>query len=296
MISGWLLIDKPVGLTSQRVVSRIKRALKADKVGHAGTLDPLASGVLPVAIGEATKLMPYINAADKAYKFTLQLGVATTTEDCEGEVTARIDSQVTKEQLEAVLPGFLGISQQIPPIFSALKMNGKRAYVLAREGIVPEMAPRTIEITQLELEAFDYVTQQAELAVECGKGTYVRSLARDIAQQAGSIGHVSTLRRTRVGKFLESQTIPLAKWEEMVHNDGANLGISALTLVLDDIPVLCVTSKQAAALRLGQSIQVDYKVQELVQAQCENTLVALGEIQQDIFYAKRVFGCSNNSF
>src|SRR5215203_6082787 len=195
-ISGWVVLDKGVGMTSTHAVAAVKRALNAKKAGHAGTLDPLASGILPIALGEATKTVPYVMDGRKAYVFTVAWGAETNTDDAEGEVVARSDLVPTREAIEALLPRFTGAIEQVPPRFSAIKIQGERAYDLAREGETIELQPRTVEIARLSV--LKHAGDRSILEAECGKGTYVRALARDLGRAIGCLGHVAALRRTRV--------------------------------------------------------------------------------------------------
>lgn len=253
--SGWLLINKPKGMTSTKVVSMARRALKIKKIGHAGTLDPLAEGVLPLAFGEATKTIPYAMDASKEYEFTIKFGEATSTEDAEGDVIETSDVMPKKEQIEAVLPLFVGEISQVPPAFSALKVDGKRAYDLARKGQEVVLKPRQIKIHDLTLLGVE--GNEATFRVGCGKGTYVRSLARDIAKQLESCGHVTMLKRTRVGKFLLKSTISLEKLEKICHSAPPFDGIRPIGFVLDDILVLPIDLNQVAEIRYGRKIKAN---------------------------------------
>ncbi|MFY8209367.1 MAG: tRNA pseudouridine(55) synthase TruB, partial [Caulobacter sp.] len=213
-VSGWLCLDKPYDLTSTTAVSRVRRAFNAQKGGHAGTLDPLATGILPIALGEATKTVPFLMDADKAYRFTIAWGRDTTTLDREGETTATSDVRPTREQVEAALPAFIGEVDQIPPNFSAIKVDGERAYDLARDGVEFELPTRKVSIFDLKVvdqPDADHVT----LTMECGKGTYVRAVVRDLAKALGTCGHVADLRRTRVGGFSEASAIALETLENL---------------------------------------------------------------------------------
>jgi tRNA pseudouridine55 synthase len=267
MLHGWIILDKPVGLGSTQAVSAVKRILREagepkTKVGHGGTLDQLASGVLPIAIGEATKLAGRMLDATKAYEFTVRFGQETDTLDTEGAVVAICDVRPTLSDIEAALPRFTGEIEQIPPVYSALKISGKRASDRARAGEAVEIKPRTVTIQELKiLPGTGRGTSEAgggadevTLAVTVSKGTYIRSLARDIARALGSVGHVSYLRRTRAGPFSLEQAISLdflrtaAKARQL---DGAVVPLQA---ALDDIPALPVTPEQAQLLRHGQKL------------------------------------------
>jgi tRNA pseudouridine55 synthase len=253
---GWLVVDKPVGLGSTQAVAAVKRALREGgyaklKVGHGGTLDPLASGVLPVAIGEATKLAGRMLEADKVYEFTIRFGEETDTLDREGTVAARSDVRPTVAEVEAVLPRFIGEIEQVPPAFSALKVGGKRAYDLARRGEPVEMAARRIFVHELALRGgADDVT----LIARVSKGTYIRALARDIAYALESVGHVTMLRRLKAGPFTLQQAISLDKMGELGKARQLEQALLPLTAGLDDIPALPVTPDQAGLLRQGRKL------------------------------------------
>jgi tRNA pseudouridine55 synthase len=257
MLHGWIVLDKPVGLGSTTAVSAVKRILRqADepktKVGHGGTLDPLASGVLPIALGEATKLCGRMLDAIKAYDFTIRFGEETNTLDAEGEVIARSDVLPTRAEVEAVLPRFTGDIEQVPPAYSAIKIGGKPAYTRARAGEQLELKPRTITTHQLTVghAASDEVTLSATVS----KGTYIRSLARDIAHAVGTVGHVTYLRRTRAGPFSIGSAISLDFLEEAAKARQLTRTVLPLTAALDDIPALPVTPDQARLLRHGQML------------------------------------------
>lgn len=251
--SGWVVLDKPLGITSTQALGKVRAMLRAQKAGHGGTLDPLASGVLPLAFGEATKLIPYVMDGAKEYHFTVRWGVATATEDAEGAVTATCAVRPTAEAIRTALPAFIGTISQQPPAYSALKIDGERAYDLARAGETVALAPRQVQITDLQ-----YVSSpdadHAVFIVACGKGTYVRALARDIALALGTVGHVSALRRSRVGPFNLSQAISLAKLADLAHKGEALTALQPLTLALDDIPARAVDKQEAQRLRQGQTI------------------------------------------
>ncbi len=209
-LDGWLIIDKPPGLTSTDVVNRVRRAFDAQKAGHGGTLDPLATGVLPIAFGAATKTVPYVMDGTKLYRFTLRFGEARDTDDADGQVTGTTDVRPTDAQIEAALPAFRGEIMQIPPAYSAVKIAGERAYDMAREGRAPVLEPRPARVDRFALIARPD-PDHAVFEVASGKGVYMRSLARDLARACGSLGHVAALRRLRVGPFTEAQAIPLAR-------------------------------------------------------------------------------------
>lgn len=256
-MDGWLIIDKPVGIGSTPVVGRVKRVLrrlglKHLKVGHGGTLDPLASGVLPIAIGEATKLAGRMLDATKAYDFTVTFGAETTTLDAEGEVTLESDVRPTREEILDVLPGHTGTIEQVPPAFSALKVDGKRAYDLARAGEAVDLKSRTVTIHALEM--LDCDGESATFSATVSKGTYIRSLARDIARALGSVGHVTMLRRTRAGGFALPEAIPLDFLDEIASARDLTDKLIPLTAGLDDIPALPVSLEEARLLRHGQRL------------------------------------------
>ena len=258
-IHGWLVIDKPLGLGSTQALGKVKWLLKPEKAGHGGTLDPLATGLLPIALGEATKTVNWAMDGVKTYRFTVQWGVETTTDDLEGEVAARCDYVASQYEIEQVQQKFIGAVQQKPPSYSAIKVSGERAYDLARAGEVVDLAARTINIESLSiLEHFE--SNRTTFEVTCGKGTYVRSLARDMGRALGCLGHVVMLRRTRVGPFREEDAISLEKLEELSHRDGSEnslLGIlRPLSTVLDGIPALAVMDLDAQRLRQGQSVLI----------------------------------------
>ena len=256
-LHGWLVVDKPVGPSSAAVVGKLKWALRQGghgkvKIGHGGTLDPLASGVLPIALGEATKLSGYLLNGPKAYRFTISFGTATSTDDAEGEVVAQSPVRPTAEAIRAILPRFTGPIRQRPPAYSALKVDGERAYARARAGESVELAARDLVIHALSLE--ESGPDSATLHVHCSKGTYVRSLARDIAEALGTVGHVSLLRRTAAGPFALDQALSLDKCVELVHGPAPEQALLPLTAGLDDIPALAVDPHEAAALKQGKRI------------------------------------------
>lgn len=256
-LNGWLVVDKPVGPSSAAVVGKLKWALRQGgyakvKIGHGGTLDPLASGVLPIALGEATKLSGYLLNGPKAYRFTVRFGIATSTDDAEGDTVATSPVRPDATAIQAALPAFTGPIRQRPPAFSALKVDGTRAYARARAGESVELAPRDLVIHSLALVAAD--AESATLEVHCSKGTYVRSLARDLALALGSVGHVTMLRRIAAGPFTLAQAIPLDKCVELVHGPAPEQALLPLTAGLDDIPALAVDPHEAAALKQGKRL------------------------------------------
>lgn len=256
-LHGWLIIDKPLGPGSTDIVSAAKRALRQGgyakvKVGHGGTLDPLASGVLPIALGEATKLSGRMLDADKAYAFTVKFGEQTDTLDLEGKVIATSDVRPTVEQVEAVLADFTGPIAQVPPAYSALKVDGQRAYDLARAGEEVQLASRNVTIHALTIEAAS--PEEATLVATVSKGTYIRSLARDIALALGTVGHVTVLRRLKAGPFTLEKAISLDSLADLGQGRTLEQALLPLTAGLDDIPALPVMPDQAGALRQGRQV------------------------------------------
>ena len=280
MLHGWIILDKPLGLGSTTAVSAVKRILREagepkTKVGHGGTLDPLASGVLPIALGEATKLAGRMLDATKAYDFTIRFGEETDTLDGEGEVVAKSEARPTLEQLEAVLPEFTGEIEQVPPAYSALKVGGKSAYARARAGEEVELKARKTKI--FELRTVDSTADSVTLSATVSKGTYIRSLARDISRALGTVGHVSYLRRTRAGPFSIESAISLDFLEEAAKARALTRTVLPLVAALDDIPALPVTPDQAQLLRHGQRLSGFPAKPGLQLATSEDTPVALVE-------------------
>jgi tRNA pseudouridine55 synthase len=276
-IDGWVVLDKPLGLGSTQAVGRVRRLFGAAKAGHGGTLDPLATGVLPIALGEATKTVPFVMDGRKEYRFTLRFGEARTTEDAEGEVTSISTVRPSDAAIRAALGRFLGEVEQVPPAFSALKIDGKRAYDLARTGEAVILKPRRVSIERLELldrpEA-----DRADFGVACGKGTYIRSLGRDLALALGTVGHLAALRRTVAGPFGEEAAISLSKLEALGHNSRLLGALVPVATALDDIPALALTETQADRLRQGQPVLLTGNAPPLgalVRAEQGSKLVAL---------------------
>ncbi len=256
-LNGWIILDKPLGLSSAQGVAAVKRILRGqgirpDRIGHGGTLDPLATGVLPIAIGEATKLAGRMLDATKAYDFAVTFGAATSTEDAEGKITATSDVRPDAAAVTAILPRFTGPIEQIPPAYSALKIDGQRAYALARAGETVTLASRHVTIFALELTAT--TPDSAILSATVSKGTYIRSLARDIAVALGTVGHVTLLRRTKAGPFTLAQAITLDKLQQDVQGAALEQVILPVMAGLDDIPALAIDPDQAAALRQGRRL------------------------------------------
>ncbi|MCA0449004.1 MAG: tRNA pseudouridine(55) synthase TruB [Proteobacteria bacterium] len=276
-VDGWVVLDKPIGPSSTQALGKVRWLFQAAKGGHGGTLDPLASGVLPIALGEATKLIPFAMDGTKQYEFAVRWGAATATDDLEGSVVATSPSRPAEAAIRAALPSFEGEIEQLPPAFSAIKIDGKRAYELARAGEEVVLQPRKVLIHKLEyLESPD--TDTARFRVTCGKGTYVRSLARDLAGALGTVGHVIELRRTRVGKFTLESAISLARLEGFGHSPARFGALAPVETALDDIPVLAVTAEEASALKQGRALRdprIDRVPAEPIAAFQEGRLVAL---------------------
>jgi tRNA pseudouridine55 synthase len=296
-VHGWIALDKPVGMTSTHAVAVIKRLFSARRVGHAGTLDPLASGLLPIALGEATKTVPFIMDGRKVYRFTVRWGEERDTDDTEGRVTRTSSVRPTSEAIRALLPQFTGLIEQVPPKFSAIKVDGERAYDLARDGEEVELQARPVQIDRLELlETPD--ADQAVFEAECGKGTYVRALARDFGRLLGCYGHVTALRRTEVGPFGPEDMISLADLEALCHRAAAGEGSLADALLpvetaLDDIPALAVSRADAARLQRGQAVLVRGRDAPILSGTLYVTvsgeLIALAEADRGEIVPKRVF-------
>jgi tRNA pseudouridine55 synthase len=292
-IHGWLIFDKPQDMNSTRAVSHLKRLYDADKAGHAGTLDPLATGVLPIALGEATKTVPFVVEGSKAYRFTIRFGIETDTDDAEGKEVARSDTRPSRGDIEAVLPRFTGEIAQVPPRFSALKVDGARAYDLARDEEEFELEARSVSIARLTLIAHpdkDHCVFEAE----CGKGTYVRALARDLGRALGAFGHVAALRRTRVGPFGEERAVSLARLEELAPDREALLAaLEPVEVALRDIPALAISAADAARLRRGQPVLLRGRDAPIlagtVYATTRGTLVAVGEVSEGELKPRRIF-------
>ena len=253
LVNGWVILDKPAGMTSTSAVSAVRHRLDARKAGHAGTLDPLATGVLPIALGEATKTLPYVVNGQKTYQFTLRWGVATTTDDEEGEPIEWSNVRPSRPKIETALSAFVGEIEQVPPIFSAIKVDGERAYDIARRGDNVELAPRRIWIETFRLlDELD--SDLARFAVVSGKGAYMRSLARDLARRLGTVGHIAQLRRTAVAGFREAGAISLDELEGFRQSPAKFEGLLPVETALDDIPALALTEQEAIRLRNGQPV------------------------------------------
>ena len=296
-VHGWCVLDKPIGMTSTHAVSVVKRLFTAKRAGHAGTLDPLASGLLPIALGEATKTVPFVMDGRKTYAFTVRWGEERDTDDAEGRMVASSDARPTPDDIRALLPRFTGTIAQVPPRYSAIKIEGERAYDLAREGTVVELESRPVDIHRLDLVDMPD-PDHALLSAECGKGTYVRALARDLGRLLGCFGHVSALRRTIVGPFGEPHMIPLERLDSLCHRAAVGEGnLAALLLpvetALDDIPALAVSQAEAARLKRGQAVLLRGRdapaIRGPVSVTVSGHVVALAEVDRGEIVPKRVF-------
>ena len=299
VVDGWVCLDKPVEMGSTEAVSKVRRLFNAQKAGHAGTLDPLASGILPIALGEATKTVPFMMEAEKVYRFTVNWGVSTDSLDREGEIVARSDVRPTAAQVEDALKAFVGEIDQVPPAFSAIKVDGQRAYDLARDGVAVELKPRRVTIHEARVTAAPDA-DHVEITMRTGKGVYVRSLARDLAAALGAEGHVSALRRERVGPFSTENAVSLDFLIDLVHRDAASEGLLPVATALDDIPELAVTDQDAFSLRQGRPIVLLPRQVETLKARLREgsrtvsafqggTLVALGQLRAGRLEPDRVF-------
>ncbi len=305
-IHGWLILDKPFDMTSNEALGKVKRLLNPKKAGHAGTLDPLATGVLPIALGEATKTSAFAMEGEKVYRFTVKWGASTDTLDAEGEIVARSDKRPGREEIEQALPAFIGEIEQVPPAYSAIKVDGARAYDLARAGETVELEARIIRIDALELCDMPSA-DEAVFEMTCGKGSYVRAVVRDLAAALGCEGHVGALRRLQVGPFDVEDAIGLEVLEQFVHKGALADGILPVETALDDIPALAVTGEEAARLKQGRAIvllpHVAQELRELRRprtvsgedasrlalAMCGDLAVAIGEVRAGRLQPVRVF-------
>lgn len=290
-ISGWLVIDKPAGPTSTAVVNKVRWALDARKAGHAGTLDPEATGVLAVALGEATKTVPFITDALKAYEFTVRFGAATNTDDAEGEVIATSDARPAADDIRAALKGFTGDIMQVPPQFSAVKIDGERAYHLAREGEELELAARPLWVDELVLISRPDA-DHAVLRMVCGKGGYVRALARDLGEALGCLGHVTQLRRVWSGPFDAEDGITMETLECLARSPELDTHLLPLEAGLADLPELPCTAEGAARLRNGNPGMVlasDVEYGEEAWASHEGQAIAVGRYRAGELHPSRVF-------
>jgi tRNA pseudouridine55 synthase len=305
-ISGWVVLDKPEDMTSTHAVSAVRRVFNAQKAGHSGTLDPLASGILPIALGEATKTVPWLMEAEKTYLFTIKWGVSTETQDREGKVSAESAVRPTPEAIRAALPGFIGEIEQVPPQFSAVKVDGERAYDIARSGETVELEARQVTVYEAELVG----TEGEDLAhfrVRSGKGFYIRALVRDLAAKLGAEGHVWRLRRTAVGPFREEGAVTLDALEDLRHKGAASERLKPVETALADIPALAINGEDAFKLRQGRPVVLLPHVVEALKpkfrdrvisgqdasraalALFEGKAVALGDVRAGKFSPTRVF-------
>jgi len=295
-IHGWLILDKPQGITSNQALGRLKRLFNPKKVGHAGTLDPLATGVLPVAFGEATKTVAHVVDCEKSYDFTIAWGIETDTDDAEGKPVRTSGERPTRAALEAALPDFVGDIQQAPPSYSAIKVDGERAYDLAREGEAVELAPRSVSVYELEI-ADMLSADQTRLFCACGKGTYVRSIARDLGRALGCYGHIAALRRTSAGPFHEDNAISLETLESLSNSDGGQEALLSKIIpvetALDGIPALAISGDDAARLKRGQAILIRGGNAPILKgpiyATSRGVLIAIGEAERGEMHPVRVF-------
>jgi tRNA pseudouridine55 synthase len=294
-VDGWIVLDKPVGVTSTHALSIVKRLFKADKAGHAGTLDPLASGILPLAFGEATKTVPFVVDGEKAYCFTVTWGVETNTDDTEGVMVNSSAERPTRAQIEAILPRFLGVVLQVPPQFSAIKIAGERAYDIAREGETVKLEPREVEIKTLVIT--EYSEERTTFEASCGKGTYVRSIARDMGRILGCFGHVTALRRTRVGPFTEAESVTVDALQVAGEEGPLAADLRAMLQPvergLSDILPVAIGPHEAQRLRNGQSVMLRGRdapmVLGMAYATLNGQLVALVEGENGELKPKRTF-------
>jgi tRNA pseudouridine55 synthase len=291
-VNGWLVLDKPVGMTSTHAVSVVRRRFAAKRAGHAGTLDPLASGCLPIALGEATKTVPFVMEGRKTYAFTVRWGEERDTDDAEGKVVATSPARPAGDAIRALLPRFIGTILQVPPRFSALKVEGERAYDLAREGAAVELAPRRVEVHRLELLATSD-SEHSVFAAECGKGTYVRSLARDLGRTLGCLGHVAALRRTSVGPFAEDRAVRLDSLPETPESPASPALLLPVAAGLADLPSLTVSRADAGRLARGQAVLLRGRDAPLLQGWAavftQGALVGLVEAEKGELRPRRIF-------
>jgi tRNA pseudouridine55 synthase len=299
-VDGWLVLDKPIGMTSTHAVSVVRRAFAARKAGHAGTLDPLATGVLPIALGEATKTVSFVMDGRKSYRFTVRWGVETDTDDAEGRATATSDVRPDVEAIRAALPRFTGTIMQTPPRFSAIKIAGERAYDLARDGEAVSLAPRPVQVDRLELIGM-VDADHAEFEAGCGKGTYVRALARDLGHALGTCAHVAALRRSAVGPFAEAHAVGLGELERLSRSSpdgviGAGAMLLPVAAALAGLPALTVSRADAGRLARGQAVLLRGRDAPVmtgwIAVSTQGALVALAEVEQGELRPRRVFNVS----
>lgn len=300
-VSGWLILDKPLDFGSTEAVSKIKWLFKAQKAGHAGTLDPLASGMLPIALGDATKTVPYVMDGRKIYEFSVAWGEERSTDDLEGEVTHSSPNRPSEEDIRALLPKYTGVISQVPPQFSAIKIDGERAYDLARGGETLDIPARDVEVFRLSL--IGCAPNLAHFEIECGKGTYVRSLARDFGRDLGCYGHIASLRRSFVAPFAEEAMVPLSELValEKIESDEDRLQALDAFLIdtgeaLSNLPHIAISEDQAHRLKMGNPIILRGRDAPAAEPEAYATsrgkLVAIGEIGEGEFRPKRVFAAN----
>jgi len=294
IVNGWLVLNKPVGLTSVAALNKVKRLFNARKAGHAGTLDPLATGVLPIAFGEATKTVPYAVEAEKSYRFTVRWGAETATDDSEGDIVEQTDERPTHAQIAAALDDFRGEIEQTPPRFSAVKVEGARAYDLAREGEAFELRSRVVEVYRLDIvDMPDGDTCVFE--ADCGRGTYVRAIARDLGRALGCLGHICALERTRVGAFRVEEAVTLDALDEAAEREDQALidFLAPVQIALADLTEIKLSASDAAQVRRGQAVLMRGRDAPILNAKAyatqRGTLVALGEVAHGEFTPERVF-------
>lgn len=287
-IDGWLVLDKPEGMTSAKAVERVRRLLDARKAGHAGTLDPMATGILPIALGEATKLVSLLMDAGKEYVFTIRWGEERDTDDRDGSVVEVSDARPGAAAVEAELPAFRGEIEQVPPRYSAIKIGGERAYDLAREGREVDIAPRLVRVDELRLLDHAADGSESRLLLRCGRGTYVRSIARDLGRRLDCYGFVAALRRTRVGPFDETRAISLEKLDAMRHGAPASSHVLEVATALDDIPAVAVTDAEADRMRHGQSLRLPTSKAGTLCVKCGGRPVAIAEVAHGVAKPLRV--------
>ncbi len=287
-IHGWLALDKPPGMTSAQAVAAVRRITGAAKAGHGGTLDPMATGVLPIALGEATKTVSYVIGSAKTYRFTIRWGEARDTDDAEGAVIETAAARPDEDAIRAALPDFVGEIEQVPPAYAAVKVGGERAYALAREGRAVALEPRRVAIERLDLVAV-IDADHAAFEMRCGKGTYVRALARDLARRLGTVGHLAALRRTAVGQFAEADAISLDNLEALMHSGALLDNLRPVETALADIPALAVTEPQASRMRQGQPVTTLDGQPGMVRITHRRRLVALAEVREGKAHPVRVF-------
>ena len=288
-VHGWVVLDKPAGLNSTRAVAMVKRIFAAKKAGHAGTLDPLATGLLPIAFGEATKTVPFVQDGEKSYRFTVRWGIETDTDDADGVPLAKSEKRPKLEEITALLPEFIGTIEQCPPAYSAIKINGERAYDLAREGAAPVLAPRLVSIHALNLLMSEEDADETVFEARCGKGTYVRAIARDLGRRLGCYGHVRALRRTRVGPFYETDAVSLTALEDPA---ARAVALQRVEAGLGEVPRVAVDLGAAARLRRGQPLLLrgpNAPFDGSAYAACGGVVVAIGAVEKGELIPGRIF-------